>query len=126
MAFRGRYRRCRFAILTLSAVLILPFGTARSETYYISPDGNNATSCTAAQSPPTPKRTFAAAWECLRPGDVLIAKNGIYDENLTPPPGKAGESERPITVKAESDGSAVINGEAILIANSYLTFQGFR
>jgi len=97
-----------------------------SATYYVSTAGGDANSCGAAQTAATAKATFASAWSCLSAGDSMIVRDGIYNQDLTPPQGKAGAAGNVITVKAETFGSAIINGKAILINNSYLTFQGLK
>jgi len=66
--------------------------TAGAATYHVSPDGN-----------------LAAALGKLRPGDTLLLRDGIYRQELHPP--RSGEKGRPITIRAEHDGGAVIDGE---------------
>jgi hypothetical protein len=121
------FRPAERIILPLLAILLCSSQASPAETvYYIAPTGSDANSCRAAQSPSTPKQTFASMWGCLSPGDVLIARNGTYNQELTAPRGKAGTSAKPIRVRAETDGAVMINGSANLIANSYLTFEGLR
>jgi hypothetical protein len=101
--------------------------TSSGIAYYISPNGNDANSCTHAMDPATPKQTFASAWDCLSAGDTLILRDGTYNnQDLSPPQGKAGTAINPILVRAENDGAALVNGQAILIQNSYLIFQGLK
>ncbi len=123
---RARRLGERIALQMLVLLLWSTHASPAETVYYIAPTGSNAHSCRAAQSPSTPKQTFASAWGCLSPGDVLIVRSGIYSQEITPPPGKAGTAAKPITVRAETDGAAMINGSANLISNSYLTFEGLR
>jgi hypothetical protein len=95
---------------------------ATSGTYYISPTGSDANAGTAG----APFTTFSKAWSVLKPGNTLIVKNGSYNQNIIPPQGFAGTASNPITIKAESDGGALVNGSAQLVTNSYLVFEGLK
>ena len=57
-------------------------GVARAATYYVSPSGSNGRSCAQAQSQSTPKLTLNNAVSCLRAGDTLYVRNGVYNESL--------------------------------------------
>ena len=54
-------------------------GAALGTTYYVSKSGNDGNSCAQAQSPSTPKLTFASGLTCLSAGDTLIVHAGTYD-----------------------------------------------
>ena len=87
----------RIALQILVLLLWSSQASPAETVYYVAPTGSNAHSCRAAQSASTPKQTFASAWGCLSPGDVLIVRSGIYSQEITPPPGKAGTAAKPIT-----------------------------
>jgi hypothetical protein len=104
-------------------------------TYYLSPTGDDGNS----------GRTEADAWatfdralnaritgeETLGPGDTLILMDGTYYQSLHPH-GVTGEPGRPITVRAQHDGRAIIDGQGTLIpiwmeryrAASYFIIEG--
>lgn len=51
-------------------------------TFYVSPTGNNANDCTAAQTISTPKLTFASVLPCVAAGDTLYIRAGTWTEQL--------------------------------------------
>jgi hypothetical protein len=57
----------------------------------------------------SPWATFAFAMSRLRPGDTLILKDGTYYQSLTI--NISGTEENPITIKAQNDGKAIVDGE---------------
>jgi parallel beta-helix repeat protein len=50
--------------------------------YYVSPNGNDGRSCSQAASPFTPRLTLNRAVVCLKAGDTLYVRAGVYDEAL--------------------------------------------
>jgi hypothetical protein len=77
--------------------------------FYLSPagnDSNSGTSRTAAWA------TFDRAWQDLYPGDTLILLDGVYYQSLGPNR-RNGEPGKPITVRADNDGQAIIDGEFV-------------
>jgi hypothetical protein len=77
--------------------------------FYLSPagnDSNSGTSRTAAWA------TFDRAWQDLYPGDTLILLDGVYYQSLRPNR-RNGEPGKPITVRADNDGQAIIDGEFV-------------
>jgi hypothetical protein len=97
------------------------------KTYYISPAGND----TAAGTNAAPWRTFAKAFATMASGEWLVVKNGIYTESLgstvQPPPGALGKFT---TIRAETDGGAVIDGRGLVIplvlTNPYVRIEGMK
>ena len=77
--------------------------------YYVSPSGNDANS---GLSPAAPWATFDRAWQALYPGDTLILMDGIYRQKLQPNR-RNGQPGNPITIRAQHDGRAVIDGEFV-------------
>lgn len=111
--------------MALSTFLVVPASAVSGATYYISTSGNDANTCTAAQSSATSKSSFTSAWGCIAAGDTLIVKDGTYTK-ASPPAGKAGSSTNIIKVKAENDGGVTISDGLALYGNSYLEFEGFK
>ena len=104
----------------------IPSPTSGGSTYYLSvAAGNDANSCVQSKVQSTAKKTFASAWSCLNPGDVLVVADGNYSA-VSPPKGKAGTEVANITVVAARDGGAVVADGLALINNSYLQFHGFK
>ena len=93
-------------------------------TYYIAPDkdldGSNpdivgsdsyaGTSDTLISGGNGPWKNFTKAWQVMIPGDTLILLDGIYYQSLGPRITGATESTR-ITIKAQNDGQAIIDGD---------------
>lgn len=97
-------------------------------TFFISPSGNDAYPGNSAAQP---WLTFSKAWSQLQPGDTLVVRDGIYKQDLSPPPLKSGKEMAPITVRAENDGMAFIDGETVrptlaLRGSAYLVFEGLK
>ena len=97
------------SLIPLALLVCTPSrGLAQSATYYISPTGNDLDPGTSSQ----PWGTFEHAVGpkgVLLPGDTLVLKNGTYDKEslhvrISGMPGK------PITIRAEKDGEAIIDG----------------
>ncbi len=84
-----------------------PGGSAGPMTYYISPDGNDLAS---GLTPQEAWATFERAWRDLYPGDTLIVMDGVYYQSLHPNV-RNGEPGRPITIRAQNDGKAIIDGQ---------------
>lgn len=59
-------------------------------------------------------RTFAHAWQILQPGAILCVGDGTYTEAIQPNV-RNGQPGAPITIRAMSDGKAVIDGEGVRI-----------
>ena len=93
--------------------------------FYVSPQGDNASSGTQS----TPWRTVQHAADALRPGDIAHVLAGTYIEKIQIR--KSGESGRPIELRAE--GAVVLSGKGVegesvvLIENqSHLRLVGFE
>jgi hypothetical protein len=100
-------------------------GESFSATYHASPSGSGTT-CSSA-SPCTV--SYAINTKAVA-GDTVLLKNGTY----TGPSGmvnvgKSGTSGKPITIKAENDGQAIVNGEYArkpfyMKGRSYINVEG--
>ena len=126
---------CR-GIFIIGGVFLFSFtgfnSIAHSETYFLSPSGSNANAGTAV----APWKTFSFVIPKLRPGDVLILKDGKYDGSNSGYPNingsknaNNGTRQNPITVKAENERKAFIDGTGLIdtlrIANlSFWNFEG--
>jgi hypothetical protein len=115
--FERRAGACHVAGFLVVAVLLaaLLYGSAAGQgtgrqTYYLSPRGNDGRAGTQV----APWKTFAHAWEVLRPGDTLVLLDGTYTEETTgvlQPNMRNGRPGKPITVKALHDGKVTIDGQ---------------
>lgn len=118
----------RYLIAVMVMFLSLPTLCAAA-TYYISPAGSDEANGVEKVSA---WKTFAYAFSKLTPGDTLILVNGTYHEPLRPT--VSGSAGKPITLKAETVGGAIIemqvDGAAIEIYSdtrktiSYITIEG--
>jgi hypothetical protein len=80
-----------------------------ANTYFISPNGNDSNSGkTEAQA----WKTFNRAWQSLYPGYTLVLLDGVYHQTLRPNV-RNGEAGKPITIKAKTDGKAIIDGDYV-------------
>ena len=97
-------------------------------TYFVSPTGSNANSCSAAQSAVSAKQTIQGGLSCLSPGSTLVLRDGTYSGSgnaLSNLPD--GTSSGYITIKAETEGNVVITaGLSMSHTDSYIIFQGLR
>lgn len=104
-----------------------PKDDAAASTYFLSPAGDDSAT---GKSREKPWRTFAHATAQLKPGDELILLPGRYQETLRPRVG--GTKDRPITIRAEKPGEAVLDlaqslPVAVEILNvNHLTVDGLR
>jgi len=120
---RGDKRKIIFLLIFLIAFFLFA-KVSSAATYYISPSGNDINPGTET----LPWATFAKAWTVLQAGDILIAKDGIYHEAIKPT--ISGTIGKPILIKAQNDGQAVIDGQNNRIgieidSKKYLTIEGF-
>ena len=108
----------RFSFFFLTSLLMMLFAFASfadAATYYISPAGNNANSGISISAP---LKTFAFAIPRLNPGDTLTLMNGTYDGSTSGYPNidctagaKNGTAAAPITLKAQNERKAFLNGD---------------
>src|SRR5262245_34587323 len=102
----------RFFFLVVLVFTLSQF--AWSTTYYVNKSGNDANSCTTAQSstPANGKLTITAAVLCLAAGDTLIIGAGTYTENTnwgaSVPPG-ISDNQHTI-VKGAAAKTVILNG----------------
>jgi hypothetical protein len=72
----------------LSSCLLIFFScaavptAAQATTFFVAKNGSDNYSCAQAQSAATPKLTLNSAVTCLKPGDTLYVKAGVYTESL--------------------------------------------
>jgi hypothetical protein len=113
-------------------------------TYYVATSGNDANSCSAAQSAGSSKRTIQAGVNCaVDPGDIVAVHTGTYTESVSMT--RSGASGNPIRIEPFGytnngcqtpgcgSGDAVTwiggaNSRALSIGggtNSYVRVQGF-
>ncbi len=103
-----------------------PTPTATVGTYYVSPTGSDANTCTSAQSSLSPKKTFASAFTCLVPGSTLYLLDGIYSDSMTNIPNGSATGGY-INIKALNEGNVILTGGLSMAhTNQYITFQGLR
>jgi hypothetical protein len=134
-------------ILTFIALLLLSLtfaSAASAATYYIAPDACDPyhTNCNPNAGKDTnpgtvsqPIKTFTKAYDLLHPGDTLILLDGVYHQHFRPNK-RAGTAENPITIRAQYDGLATIDGRfqhsAISFdwtfpgADAYYVFEGMN
>jgi len=106
--------------------------SADAATYYVAKTGKDTNICTQAQTQSTPKLTIKSGIICLKVGDTLIIKAGIYGEGVVAAP-TGGTATNRITAKANPGETVVIThaGTAIdclmcftQVAQSYVTVEG--
>ena len=110
--------------LLLLSVVVSPL-SGYAATYYLATNGSDAHSGTSAKS----WATFDHAWSVIRPGDTLLVKEGIYVQSIAAT--VSGTLGKPITIKAERAGGAIIDGggsrPALYVSNkAFLTIEGFK
>ncbi len=71
----------RLSVLLVTGYLFSG-GVADAATYYVSKAGNDSYSCAQAQSLSNTKLTISNAVACLKSGDTLSVKAGVYAESL--------------------------------------------
>ena len=118
---RSRRNALKWSILlVLGGVLCASGAWAESDcTVWASPLGSPAWSMSLDLHGSTPRGTsdrpiqIAEFWSTAKPGDTLCLKDGIYtgaQSAIAPPEGLSGLPGAPITVRAENDGGALIDG----------------
>jgi hypothetical protein len=103
-----------FLFFILSGIVLFTavyHSKAQNNTYYISPTGNDNRS---GQSEGQAWATFERAWQDLYPGDTLILLDGTYYQKIHPNK-RNGEPGNPITIRAQNDGKAIIDGQSVRI-----------
>ena len=114
-------------ILLITIVLATP---AYATDFYASPSGSDANSCTAAQSPSTPKQTLASVLTCESAGDTIFLADGTYDGGITSSQITAGTStSNRTTIRAINKHGATITKtggtQVVLLDNRpFLHFWG--
>jgi hypothetical protein len=86
--------------MTLLVTFVLFFAsTAEATIYYVSKQGSDSNACAQAQSASTPKLKISSGASCLKPGDRLLVKVGLYAEQLSNAI-PSGTANSPTTVAA--------------------------
>jgi len=98
-----------FFLSILYAILLLPKISQAAATYYVATNGSDINPGTNAQ----PWATFSKAMTILQPGDTLLIKDGTYYQSLDVT--ISGTAGNPITIKAENDGQAIVDGQSVRI-----------
>jgi hypothetical protein len=93
-----------FLLIIIFCVLLIPYFVSAGS-YYVSPSGSDSWPGTSSQ----PWATFLKAMGIIQPGDTLLLKDGTYYQSLDVT--RSGTSDNPITIKAENDGKAIIDGQ---------------
>jgi hypothetical protein len=119
-------------LITFITLLSSVKPTSAASTYYLATNGSDLSSGTSS----APWRNFSKAWSMMAPGDTLIVKNGRYQQQIKPT--VSGTPGNPITIKAETDGGAILDGQGVrsgieIFSNppttptrQYITIEGFR
>jgi hypothetical protein len=124
--------------LLLGSCLIAAAPMAHAATYYVSTSGKDSNPCSS--SAPCGSIDYAVNNIALKPGDTIIVADGTYYESDgAGEPGvywrlaQSGASGNPITIKAQNNGKAIIDGSTsssgggtgVYIEANYATFVGF-
>jgi hypothetical protein len=101
----GLLRTVAVSTVAILAAITAPLNAFAGATYYVSPSGNDGNPGTAA----APWRTVTKAANTLTAGSTVIVKPGTYYESLIP--ARSGAADNLITFKAETQGTAVLDGQ---------------
>ena len=99
-----KYNLLLFCFLSFFSSIII--GEAAAGTYYVSTNGYDSSAGTINAS----WGTFAKAMTVLKAGDTLVLRDGTYYQSLDI--NVSGTQASLITIKAENDGRAIIDGQA--------------
>ncbi len=107
----------------IMALLLLAGREVPAATYYMATDGSDRNSGSAT----SPLATLAGAGRFLQGGDTLLLKDGTYYGGITV--GVSGSSGKPVTIKAENDGGAIVDGQSQrdplkISSKSYVNVEG--
>lgn len=112
--------------VAIGASILLASAFANAKTVYVAPNGNDSVKGAGTSSVPF-KTLTKAANSGLKPGDVVIVRNGIYKERLLI--NASGSAAGSITFRSEELGGAKIDAtgktHGILIFGDYVTVDGF-
>jgi parallel beta-helix repeat protein len=92
------------ASTTSKPVTITVVTPSLGTTYVVDPSGNDSNPGTAA----SPVKTISRAAQLAMPGDTVLIKPGTYHESVNL--SRSGTADRPITFRAETPGTVVIDG----------------
>lgn len=101
---------------TLLACIVLSVTSLSAKTYYVSTDGND----TNQGSKGKPWKTIQKAADTMMPGDMVIVKEGTYEETIKTT--RDGEAGKRITFKA----SGLVKTHGFKINHPYTTVDGFE
>jgi len=110
-----------FSMAGLFVLLTAAAGNAAAATYYSSPAGSGTTCSSASPC------SLATGLGKLAAGNTLLLKDGIYYSGITV--GVSGTSGNPVTIKAENDGGAIVDGQSqrqtlVILGKSYIDVEG--
>lgn len=91
-------------------------------TYYVAPSGSDAAAGTAE----APFRTVEHGLRALAAGDLLLVRQGTYNERITSPPIASGSAAEPIQVRAYPGEKPVVSGLLWLKNASYWHISGLN
>jgi hypothetical protein len=106
----------RIFLLVLTAVLTMPGTDLFAKTYYVDSKGMDTNPGTKGK----PWKTIQKAAEAMMPNDMVIVKEGIYEETVQTI--RDGEAGKRITFKA----SGLVKTKGFRINNTYTTVDGFE
>jgi hypothetical protein len=129
MGRRLKFPLTRWAgLMGLTVTLVICFSAVSSAqsscTHYASPTGSGNG---LSSSSPFRIDNF---WAVARPGSTLCLLNGTYTgAMINPPDNMNGSAGLPITVRAQTDGGVLIDGQTVrtpisLVANDYWVIEG--
>lgn len=84
-------------------------GSIHAATYYVSPTGNDA----ALGTQSAPWKSLDKGTRSIHAGDTLILRNGTWTGEALRLIYDSGTANNPITVRAENDGKAIVDGAGI-------------
>jgi hypothetical protein len=126
-----------FPLFLLSSAPV-PYPPYDGDTLYVGLDGNDSHTRGQAQNYNTPWRTIHYAVNQLEPGDMLIAKDGIYteamDATIFAMIWEGGTADNWVIIKAENTLGAKLSGQDNSTQNgfcledsaNYIWFEGFE
>ena len=110
------------AFSVLGSILLLQARADTFTTYYVATGGSDSNKGTAD----APWRTIQRSLSKLSPGDTLIVKGGMYNEQIQDPPIRPGVPNARITVKTAAGERPVLAGLLWLTDANYWTIDGLN
>ena len=123
-ALRTPARMALVAFAVAASAVALPQSAAQAAggtTYYVSPNGNDASAGTSSSSPI--KTLGRASGLALNPGDSVLLQGGSTFSGKLALWNRNGSAGNPITVGSYGGGKAVVTGDCLEIGSSYITVR---